>query len=72
MEGYELVLAHGKKDGVILLVNIELSRFEVSWEFLDRGVGLNQTHILGLLVFAANLDFVVIISSLKLLDLFVH
>lgn len=67
MERNELLRVDWHQDGEILLVDEELALLESLWESFYGRVGLNEPHLLLLLLFLGSLDFSMLESCLELL-----
>ena len=67
VERNELLRVDWHQDGEILLVDEELALLESLWESFYGRVGLNESHLLLLLLFLGSLDFSMLESCLELL-----
>jgi hypothetical protein len=56
----------GDKDGVVVLVNVQKTRFEILWQLLLSLVRLNFIHLLDLFLLGSPLNFISLESFLKL------
>jgi hypothetical protein len=66
MERYEGVVVDWYQDCVVFLINIELTRFKVSWNLSLIVIRLNISHLLYLLLLSGGKDFSILVPLLEL------